>query len=119
MLWSCKFSDDGSTIGVGCIGCTGTVYLLNSIGTSGAISWTPGVSSGTNDVDFKANNSKVLFSGLSTDSNLYQITFTTTSSAISTTSNSTNNKVDAVSCSKDGSYTAIGLNNTGTVSNRF
>jgi hypothetical protein len=69
-LWSCKYSGDGSTLGVGCIGCASSLYILDSmINTPNPVGF--GNSSGPYDIDFKANDSNTLISGYYNSANLY------------------------------------------------
>jgi hypothetical protein len=120
ILWSCKFSDDGSTIGVGCIGCTSnSLFILESI----ANPTNPagyGNSSGPYDIDFKKNDNNTLISSFYNFSNLYEVNVIANTILIGNTNGSPSNSIYAVSCSKDGSYVAIGLgSNTSTAAIRF
>lgn len=69
---------------------------------------------GSNDVDFKANDRNVLYSGGSTDVNFYQVNFTTTTPASSSSvypqAKQTNNNGIAVSVARDATYLALGIN---------
>lgn len=107
-IWSCKFSDDASTIAVACVGCTNNVQFLSATNGAQTAKAAPNPPTGSQNVDWKTGSNTIAYSGTTGDKNLYQITSNTSAQYFSTGGGSGQN-VLAVSYAHDSTFIAIGL----------
>lgn len=107
-IWSCKFSDDSTTIAVACVGCTNNAQFLSATNGAQTAKAAPNLNTGSQNIDWKTNSSTVAYSGTTGDKILYQITSNTSASYFSTGGGSGQN-VLGVSYARDSTFIAIGL----------